>query len=214
MGFWSKLFGASGDRWKPRAFFENTTREQVLDWFAHVSPWCDLDTRLQDLYILRMMGNPMFELFVHVSMEQNLVAKYRQLENLIPVGVPAAIYARTADILCSSGRQSRDEFMRLLPNARAGRTEQMSAHYMAAISAFDAAVHIEPDFAPAYAEMATTLMIFQKRKEAADWCRRAIAVVAKFGQAPLPHRPGMDLASSASGLDRHLRDMLNEIERG
>lgn len=211
MGILSKLFGAGGDGWKPRPFFKNSTPEQARDWFAHVPPWSDLDARLQDMYISRLMGNQVFEVFVHVSMEQGLVSQYRDLARLIPLGVPAAVYAHTAAILCTAGARSREEFVRLLPSAR-GNVDKVGVHYSAALNAFEAALHVEPEFSVAYGEMAVTLMVLQKRQQAAEWCKRALAVVAKQKQAPLPSSPGMDLAGSIKEHEQHLRQLLAEIE--
>ena len=103
MGFLNRLFGGNVGEWTPRPFLKNTTPEHVREWFAHVPPWSKLAPGLQDVLIVRLMGNPMFEVFVHVSMQEKLIEEYRALDRLLPLNLPAAIYAQVAAILCESG---------------------------------------------------------------------------------------------------------------
>ena len=102
--------------------------------------------------------------------------------------------------------------MRLLPSVR-GNVDKVGMHYSAAVNAFEAALHVEPEFSVAYGEMAITLMILEKRQQAADWCRRALAVVTRQKQIPLPSRLAMNLVGSLEEHEQHLRNMLAEIER-
>ena len=94
-----------------------------------------------------------------------------------------------------------------------GREEQLAALLRAAINAAEVAVHVEPEFTVAYGEMAVTLMALEKRRDAADWLCRGLAVLARQKAAPIPNRPGMDLLGSVSELERRFQSMLADIER-
>lgn len=170
--------------WIPRPFFKNKTKNDFMEWFSNVAPWNRLDSEITETIVDRFNANPIFEVFVHASQELNLVTKYIDLRPLLDtVGGHTAICTQIAMILSSAAENSRLVLTRTL-----GRTlkysDEQKRHYSYAVDALESAIYIEPNFLPAYLQIALIKMLIGKNDDAKEYCMSGLEKIEQLKKTP------------------------------
>jgi tetratricopeptide (TPR) repeat protein len=197
--------------WRPRAFHENRTKAEQLEWFANAGDWQLVDKRLIRLLVDRLHGNPMFEVLVHASQDCGLVPQYGALTRLFEKGVgEVAALPSIADILCKAGVAQGQRFGEALHSGRSSK-DQLSKWYSNAMNVLEAAVHVEPDYITAYLRLAELKRLVGRNDEALQYIQQGLDRAKRIGALPLPDRPDMNLKGglfeSATALESLAREL-------
>jgi hypothetical protein len=175
---------SSKSRWSQRPFFKNKTKDDFMEWFSHVAPWSSLDSRITEIIVDRFNADPIFEVFVHASQELNLVSKYIDLQPLLDTeGGHIAICPRIAMILSSAAENSCSVVARDLESKKKV-TDELKMHYSYAVDALESSIHIEPNFLPAYVQMALLKAMIGKDGDAKEYCMRGLERIDQLKKAP------------------------------
>lgn len=208
-GVLDRMFGGQGFSsvpktrgWRARPFFENKTKGEFVEWFSNVPPWNKLDTRIAEILIDRFGGDPIFEVFVHVSHERNLVPKYAALQSLVGVdGGKFSICPRIAMILASAAEDSRSAIAMAL---KRGNQNDLKKHYGHAVDALESAIKIEPNIALLYLQIATLKASIGKNEDARRFCKAGLERIQKLKSVPF-HKSSIESV-------RNARSDMEEIE--
>jgi hypothetical protein len=205
----AKVKAARG--WTPRPFHANTSKEQVLEWFAHVEPWNRLDPRLLRVLTDRLYGNQMFELFVHASQDSGLIAEYMPLRGLFDKGVgDVAACPQVAQILVMAGAKQSMSFAALLGAGKI-RDDAAEKLYSEALDCCEAAIHVEPGCLTGYLQLARLKNLARKNDEAAEFCNRGLAQVERMKRSLLPTaRP--DMMGRVREVEGQLKTLLRTLQ--
>lgn len=175
---------AAARNWRPRPFYQNHSKEDQEDWFANAPGWNRVDSRLISLLIARLDGNPMFEVFVHASQDCGIIPKYELLSALFDQGVGnVAALPRVAEFLCTAGATQGSRCAEILQSKK-GNQKELSTLYGNAMNACEASVAIEPNYLPAYVQLALLRSMLDKKDDASNFCRLGLEAVARLRSAP------------------------------
>jgi hypothetical protein len=187
--------------WTPRPFFKNQSAADYREWFAHAEPWNRVDTRILDALIRRLAGSPMFEVFVHTARESNVIPQFVPLKGLFDRGVgDVALFPQIALIMFTAGQTSREITIRLLSQKRFDDPE-LAKHYNRTTNALDSALALEPNFLPAYLELALLNLVFGKKSEAKELCDRGLQTIQRLRKAPFEKSGLESIRTAAHDLD-------------
>ena len=174
----------SKSRWTPRPFFENKSKDDFKEWFAHVEPWNRLDFRLMDILIEKLYTNPMFEVFVHTSQDHNLVPKFIPLQALFDKGVgEVSIFPHIASILYEAALKNRDSVRQIISSKQLNDSE-LKKQYGLAMDAFESSLLLEPNFYPSYLQLAILKYLIGNKGDAIKFCNQGLETIARMKQAP------------------------------
>lgn len=167
-----------------RPFFKNKTRDEFLEWFAHVAPWSGLDSRITALIVARFDPGVIFESFVLASDEYGLVPQYIALRKFLdtPSG-HLAICPSIAQILSLAAENSRSFVIRAM-ESKQSPVEEVVWHNRNALMALEAAVQIEPDYLPPYLQFALLRAMMRKHDEARTYCMMALERIDEQKKIP------------------------------
>lgn len=195
---------------RPRPFHDNRSKADQADWFANAPGWKRVDSRLASLLIDRLHGNPMFEVFVHASQDCGVIPKYEPLSTLFDRGAGSiAALPKVAEILCTAGAAQGVRFAELFQSTR-GDQKEMSRLYGNAMNACEASVHIEPNYLPAYVQLALLRSMLNKNEDAASFCRLGLEAVSRMRSAPF-HRSELPSIKNAHRDLDHIEGQLKSI---
>lgn len=170
-------------RWMPRPFFENHSKEDFKEWFANVTPWNRLDTRIIEALIEKFYGNPMFEVFVHTSHNCNLIKEYSHLKYLFDRG-DVTIYPHIATLLYKKGEKNCQHLFHILDNLPINEKEAKK-HYAFAMDTLESSIHIDPNCLPSYVLLAFLKLRMGKKKDAKNFCKLGLEQISKIKKLPL-----------------------------
>lgn len=198
--------------WRARPFFENKTQEEFVEWFSNVPPWNKVDTRIIEMMTDRFGSNPLFEVFVHVSQERNLVPKYAALESLLGGnGGSSAICPHVAMILSSAAEDSRAAIAAAL---KRGNQNDIKKHYGHAVDALETAIQIEPNIALLYLQLATLKAMIGKNEDARRFCMAGLERIQKLRNVPF-HKSSIESVRNAHSdmeeIESHINALLSKL---
>jgi hypothetical protein len=198
-------------RWTPRPFHANTSKDQVLEWFAHVEPWNRLDPRLLRVLTDRLYGNQMFELFVHASQDSGVIAEYVPLRALFDKGVgDVAACPQVAQILVMAGAKHAMSFAALVGAGKIG-DDAAEKLYGNAVDCCEAAIYVEPSCLPGHLQLARLKKLIRKTDEAAAFCKRGLAEVERMKRSPMSTaRP--DMMGRVHEIEGQLRTLMGTLQ--
>lgn len=208
MGFFKRLFGKSSNSWVPRPFYENKTKADFREWFLNVPEWSILDTRITDILIDRMFGDPDFELFMHYSTENNLIIEYASLRNLLDSeGNQCAICPKVSQILYQKGVREFEKCANLLQHQSATSHEVIMEGYKLAKWGFETSILVEPDYLPPYYNLASLALMLSNSEDAKTLCGKGLYRINKMKETPLP----IQMKKEMEKTEAMFHEMLNLI---
>lgn len=192
-----------------RPFYKNQTRADLKEWFAKAPDWDTLDPKIAEAFIERLYGNPMFEVFVHLSREARLIGQYAALNGLLGKGADEVFVGAINDILFRTGSASLELVVELMrPSAN---QDELKEHYGFATDCFECAIELQPSFLHAYVQQAVLKHLFNHDDEARDLCNRGLVQAEILKKAPSPSRCGMNLRGAVDEAEVRLRNLLTEL---
>lgn len=215
-GVFDRMFGAQTERqsshWIPRPFFENKSDEDFYQWFQNVSQWNKLDLTIVQILVARFRNNPLFEVFVHTSQEQDLIKRYAELNQAARTEAGKfSVCPKIAMILSSTAEDNREKFARAMRSKNQGA---MKESYTKAVDSLEVAIVIEPNIALLYLQMATLKSMLGKNHEAAEYCNTGLRVIEKQKSIPF-QSSGISAVNQAHAenerIASHLRTALAKL---
>ena len=209
MGLLNWMLGKSEQSFS-RPFHKNETEADFREWFSKAPSWNALDPRITDALIDRLYGNPMFEVFVQLSWEADLVKQYAPLAKSLESGIVEALYGQINQILYRTGCSSLDRVIDLMRSPQ--RTQDaLKKPYGFAMDSFESSIELQPSFLPAYVQLAVLKHIFNRDDEAREFCNRGLAQVEELKKVPLPSRPDMNFRGAVDETEMKLRAVLKDL---
>jgi len=185
---------------KTKPFHQNANDPERKDWFSRTRPWHKVDSGIIDALMGKYDNDPMFEVFVITSMENNLVNQYENLgqKNIEPDVACSVI----SGILFKQGAQSSalvgDMF-------RSGKINErkLSKNYENAMNLLESSVIVDPNQINAYVQLAGLRGTLNKHEDALKYVRKGLEVIRRIKEKNIPfHKisiPGIQ--SGAQHLD-------------
>lgn len=200
--------------WTPRPFFENHSREDFQEWFAHLPPWNRLDARVIQILIDKLSGSLLFEVFVHVSQDRNLIQHYLPLRSLFEGGVGEfAVCPQISRLLFKAGQLSHESFFKIM-NSSSYDEKKAKANYAQAMDAYEVSLHLDPYFLPTYFQMASLKLLIGKKADGMDFCKRGLDAAERLEEVPFEKSelPSIRIArQEIDAIKVQLKSLLNEL---
>ena len=209
MGLFDWVLGKSEQSFS-RPFHKNETKADFREWFSKAPSWNTLDPRITDALVERLYGNPMFEVFVQLSWEADLIKQYAPLAQSLGSGIVEELYGQINQILYRIGCSSLDRMIELMKSPQRNE-DALKQSYGIATDSFESSIELQASFLPAYVQLAVLKQIFNRDDEAREFCNRGLAEVEKLKKVPLPSRPDMNLRASVDEIEIKLRAVLKDL---
>jgi len=196
---------------KSKPFHQNANDSERKDWFSRTRPWHKVDSGIIDALIGKYGNDPMFEVFVITSMENNLVKQYEVLgqKNIDPDVACSVI----SGILFKQGAQSSA----LVGNMfRSGNINErkLSKNYENAMNLLESSAIVDSNQINAYVQLAGLRGMLNKNEDALKYVRQGLDVIRRIKEKNIPfHKrsiPGIQ--SGAQHLD-DTKKMLLAMEK-
>jgi hypothetical protein len=185
---------------KSKPFHQNANDSERKDWFSRTRFWHKVDSGIIDALIGRYGDNPMFEVFVITSMENNLVKEYEALgqKNIEPDVACSVI----SGILFKRGAQSSalvgDMF-------RSGKINErkLSKNYENAMNLLESSVIVDPNQINAYVQLAGLRGMLNKNEDALKYIHQGLEAIRRIKEKNIPfHKSSIpSIQSGAQHLD-------------
>lgn len=185
---------------KSKLFHQNTNDSERKDWFSRTRTWHKVDSGIIDALIGKYGNDPMFEVFVITSMENNLVKDYEDLgqKNVDPNVACSVI----SGILFKQGAKSSalvgDMF-------RSGKINErkLSENYVNAMNLLESSVIVDPNQINAYVQLAGLRGMLNKNADALKYVRQGLEAIKRIKEKNIPfHKSSIpSIQSGAQHLD-------------
>ena len=177
MGLFS-LFGK-----KPEPFPENGPVEAQQRWFQETSPWDEVSPTITETVIETFSNNPLIVLFVILSMQHDLVGRYRAIgedDTLEPI-------ARNliGGVLYKEGQPAFLEVLEEIssPTPNLARVKEPLRK---ALDCFETSVIFENDNAMTHLCLARICQILQRREQFHDHIEQGLSALDQWENLPIP----------------------------
>jgi hypothetical protein len=167
-----------------KPFYKNETREERQQWFAHTPPWDRVPPAVINAVLDGITDKLLLEVFVSVSMENGLVARYECLEDGGPFGSEGN-RAQVAQILTMTGNRAITSLIETVGvnPTEATKTQwmdQAGTAYRLARNTFEPAIALAKNQFVAYLGLATAYAIVGRQAESQDWAQRGLVEVIEL----------------------------------
>ncbi len=186
---------------RSKPFHQNTNDSERKDWFSRTRPWHKVNLGIIDALIGKYGNDPMFEVFVISSMENNLVKEYEALgQKSIDPNVACSLIS---GILFKRGAQSSalvgDMFLSGKINKR-----KLSKNYENAMNLLESSVIVDPNQINSYVQLAGLRGMFNKNEDALKYVRQGLKVIKRIKEKNIPfHKSSISVIQSGA---QHLDD--------
>lgn len=184
MGFFEKLFSERiGNENRTKPFYQNKDDAERLDWFRRTRPWHKVDEKIIGAIIKKFNGDPLLELFVLFSKENDLIKKYITLNNsdfsddLICLQIAAMLYF--------IGSSSLKEFVELMDNLE-NNQKKCEVHYKRIMDSLELAVILDKNQVGAYMNLAIVKGMLGKYEDGLSYAKQGLAIVSKILDDDVP----------------------------
>ena len=168
---------------KTKPFHQNKSDAERDDWFARTRPWHKVDSGITSALIEIYGDNPMFEVFVVASMENNLVGEYAAIGER---GVAADIACpMISGILFKQGAQSSSKVDIMLKSGNVNE-KKLTKIYVNALNLLESSVIIEPNQIDAYVQLAGLKGVQNKNDEASEFVRQGLQAIGRIREGDAP----------------------------
>jgi hypothetical protein len=185
---------------KTKPFHQNMNDSQRKDWFYRTRPWHKVDSGIIDALIVKYSNNPMFEVFVITSMENNLVREYEALgqKNLDSDVVCSVI----SGILFKQGAQSTAIVGNMFRSGKINESK-LSKHYKNAINLLESSVLLDSSQINAYVQLAGLQSMLNKNEDALKYVHLGLKAIRQIKEMNIPfHKSSIPgIQNGAQNLD-------------
>ena len=212
MGIFDFLFGETiKDENKTKPFHENNNDNEKKDWFSRTKPWHKVDEKIINALIKKFGDDPMFELFVITSMEQNLVTKYEQLNKHEFCEGTDLICSLISKIIYDAGSISAKKMITMLQQPQCN-TDLLTHHYKIVMDTFETAIILDKNQVSAYYQLAIIKGLLNKTEEATKYAREGLAILQEIRSKDSPfHLSNIGAIKNANQTFEEMEKVLNKI---
>jgi hypothetical protein len=165
-----------------KPFHKNETREERQQWFAHTPPWDRVPPAVINAVLDGITDKLLLEVFVFVSMENGLVARYERLDDAFG---PETNRAQVSQILTMTGNRAIASLIEIagIKPTEATKTkwmDQARPAYHLARNTFEPAIALAKNQVVAYCGLATAYAIVGRQADARDWAQRGLVELVEM----------------------------------
>jgi tetratricopeptide (TPR) repeat protein len=186
---------------KSKPFHRNVNNSERKDWFSRTRPWHKVDSGIIDSLIRIYGDDPMFEVFVITSMENNLVKEYEVLgrKDIEPNVACSAI----SGILFKQGAKSSASVGDIFHSGKINE-RQLSKDYDNAMNLLESSVIIDPNQINAYVQLAGLRGMLNKKDDALKYIQHGLEAIRRLKDKNMPfHKSSIPGIQNAA---QHLDD--------
>lgn len=198
---------------KSKPFHQNSNQSEIKDWFSRTRPWHKVDPEIIDALIRLYGDNPMFEVFVITSMENNLVEKYGDIGRTCTD--PNVACSVISGILIKKGAQSSKCISESFQSGNID-ADRLSKSFSNAMNLLESSIIVDRNQIDGYVQLASLLGLLNKKEEALDYIRQGLDIIkhlnengASFHESSIPEVQGFRHAIDES--ERMLLEMKKDL---
>ncbi|MBU4478497.1 MAG: hypothetical protein KKH34_05375, partial [Candidatus Omnitrophica bacterium] len=162
---------------------QNKDDAERLDWFKRTRSWHKVDEKVIEAVIKKFNGNPLLELFVLFSGENDLIKKYIKLNN--SDFSDDLICSRIAVILYYIGSSSLKEFIGLMGNLE-NNQKKCETHYKRIMDSLELAIILDKNQVGAYMNLAIVKGMLGKYEDGLSYAKQGLAIVSQILDDDVP----------------------------
>ena len=212
MGIFNFLLGETiKDENKTKQFYENNNDEERKDWFSKTRPWHKVDKKIIDALIKKFGNNPMFEVFVITSMEQNLVNKYLELNK--------NEFCEDTDLICSIISKIMYDVGSVHAQKMFSVFQQhefdhnlLTDYYEVVMNSFETAIILDRNQVSAYCQLAFVKRLLNRTEEATKYAKEGLAILKEIRSKNVPfHLSNISVIKNAEQNFDEMEKVLNQF---
>jgi hypothetical protein len=208
LGFFLSDAIKNENRTKP--FYETKSNDERKDWFARTKPWHKVNERIIAAIVEKFGDDPLFEIFVVTSMEQNLVTKYEQLNKPEFREESDLICSLISNIIYDAGSVSASKMINMLQQPQFN-SDLLRHHYKIVMGTFEPATVLDKSQIAAYYQLSIIKGLLNKPEEAIKYAKRGLTVLHEIQAKDIPfHLSKIDEIKSAK---RHYAEMEKKLSK-
>ncbi len=205
MSFLKSLFVTKVVKGRAGPFYANKTNAERKEWFSIAADWPLVNSKIIDSIITKFGDDPMFEVFVHTSMEEGLVSQYAKMNGH---GGEEINCAQIAEVLCKAGAKSLVAIGDLVKRGDIS-TEILARHYGNVLNTFETSIILAEKQVIAYYSLATVNGIIGKADEAKRYAREGLAQISSLRNADFHlSRVMSDVPPEILAMEVNLKELL------
>lgn len=168
---------------RSKPFHENANNTERKDWFSITQPWHKVDPRIIDAFIAKFNDDPMFEVFVITSMENELVKEY---EDIGLKGIdPEIACSVISGILCKHGGSASAQVGNMFNSGKINR-RKLSKVYGNAMNLLESSIFIESNQIDAYVQLACLRGMVNKNDDALSFIQQGLRAIERIKKSDVP----------------------------
>lgn len=172
-----------------KPFHANTNNLERKDWFSKTRPWHQVDPLVINELIKIYDENPMFEVFVVASMENNLVRKYAELS---AKGIePDVAYTFIASILYTHGANASAQVGDIV-NSKNINEKKLAKVYENAINLLESTVILDSNYVDAFVNLAGLRGMMNADDDALKYVRQGLKAINNLNESNVPFHKSND----------------------
>ncbi len=199
---------------KTKAFHQNSCSAERRDWFSRTRPWHKVDSGIIGALIEKYGEDPMFEVFVITSMENNLVKEYEALgQKNIDSSVACSVIS---SVLFKEGAKSSAQVVDMFSSGNINE-RKLSSVYENAMNLLESSIAVDQNQINAYVQLAGLRAMLNKKTDALAFVHQGLAAIKRIKEKNIPFNkssiPGIQ--SGAQHIDeteKMLLEMENDLQ--
>jgi hypothetical protein len=221
MGFLGNLFGGEPEYGEiTKTFQYNKTKEDYKNWFSKTPPWPKLESKIIDVIINRCFGNQMFEVFVHVSMQAQIIEKYdsniKRLAQVLKEPSDEVIFSAINQELLHASASSVKRFGEIMDKGKSVSNEKELKKLMVIwVDSAESAIFIDPMYTPGYLQLALYNKLTNKPDKAKFYCLKGLEKLEEERNSPMAlvmlKSEVLNYAESLKEREAGLKDLLRTL---
>ena len=163
---------------KSKPFHANKNATDRRDWFSRTRHWHKVSPLIIDALIDKFGDNPMFEVFVITSIENDLVSNYETLGKTEVTFIPKVVLAQISGILYSKGIDSLREFEQLLKSG--GSDKKIESLYATTVDCLETSVIVSDYMVASYVNLAKLKILAGNSEDASGFIESGLNEIQKL----------------------------------
>ena len=181
---------------KSKPFHANLNNSERMDWFSRTRFWHKVDPGIINSLIEKYDDNPMFEVFVFASMDNDLVKEY------VEIGLKGI----DSDVACSvisgvlfkHGANSSIQVSNMF-NSKKINEQKFSKLYQNAMNLLESSIIIDSNQMGAYVQLASLRGMLNKNDDALEFVQQGLRAIERIKESNTPfHRSSIASVQNAT----------------
>ncbi len=191
---------------KSKPFHANASNSERKDWFSRTRSWHKVSPGIIDALIAKYDDNPMFEVFVIASMENDLVKEY------VEIGLkgidPEIACSVISGVLFKHGANASAQVGNMFNSGNINE-RNLSKVYENSMNLLESSIIIDSNQINAYVQLAGLRGMFNKNDEALDFVQQGLRAIERIKESDIPfHKSSIAGVQNAA---QHLDDTEEQL---